>query len=51
MFRQGFPCPALLKDRSATARTGLSPSVAELSSSFRFATERPLAWSAFARHY
>ena len=51
MFRQGFPCPALLEDAGALTRTGLSPSMARLSRRFRFAQSAPLAWSAFARHY
>jgi len=38
------PLPAL-------ARTGLSPAMARRSRRFRFAKQRPLAWSAFARHY
>ena len=33
------------------SRTGLSPAMARLSRRFRYQKHRPLAWSAFARHY
>ena len=36
MFRQGFTCPALLKDQQASTPTGLSPTAADLSRSFGF---------------
>ena len=36
MFRQDFTCPALLKDNDCSTRKGLSPSMADLSRSFRF---------------
>lgn len=36
MFRQDFTCPALLKDNDYSTRKGLSPSMADLSRSFRF---------------
>ena len=36
MFRQGFTCPALLKDLPNTTHTGLSPAQAGLSRPFRF---------------
>ena len=32
-------------------RTGLSPTMAQLSSCFWLFPSEPLAWSAFARHY
>ena len=51
MFRQDGSCPALLKDLLPVSRTGLSPATARLSRRFRYQTHRPLAWSAFARHY
>jgi hypothetical protein len=35
MFRQNFTCSALLEDLVLLTRTGLSPTMAELSSSFR----------------
>ena len=40
MFRQGFTCPALLKDDVCLTRTGLSPAKAELSRSFRLLPHR-----------
>ena len=36
MFRQDFTCPALLKDNECSTRTGLSPTLANLSRLFRF---------------
>ena len=36
MFRQDFTCPALLEDLYLSTRTGLSPTMADLSRSFRF---------------
>ena len=36
MFRQGFTCPALLKDPTRPTHTGLSPAQAGLSRPFRF---------------
>jgi hypothetical protein len=38
MFRQDFTCPALLEDVCFSTRTGLSPTMADLSRSFRFFT-------------
>ena len=38
MFRQDFTCPALLKDELGFTRTGLSPAMAVLSNTFRFAS-------------
>ena len=46
-FRQGFTCPALLRiplSFTSLARTGLSPSMADLSRSFRF-TLQGISWS------
>jgi hypothetical protein len=34
MFRQGFTCPALLKDPQVSTHTGLSPAMAGLSRPF-----------------
>ena len=39
MFRQGFTCPALLKDLMKPTRTGLSPAKAGLSMPFRFISQ------------
>ena len=39
MFEQDFTCPALLKDFEIITRTGLSPSMGDLSRSFRFLTQ------------
>ena len=36
MFRQGFTCPALLKDLGVLTHTGLSPAKAGLSMPFDF---------------
>jgi len=36
MFRQGFTCPALLKDPVQPTHTGLSPATAGLSMPFYF---------------
>ena len=50
-FRQGFTCPALLEDRlepypyGALTRSGATFQTLPVDSI------RPLAWSAFARHY
>ncbi len=46
-FRQGFTCPALLRiplSISSLTHTGLSPSLAPLSSNFRFTLHR-ISWS------
>ena len=51
MFRQDYTCPALLKDPrkyypyGAITRSGRSFQTVPVLS------QRPLAWSAFARHY
>jgi hypothetical protein len=39
MFRQGFTCPALLKDLQKLTYTGLSPAEAGLSMPFYFHSE------------
>jgi hypothetical protein len=36
MFRQGFTCPALLKDHLFATCTGLSPTMAAFSKAFQF---------------
>jgi hypothetical protein len=52
MFRQDFTCPALLEDLiSLSTRTGLSPAMARPFQTVPVLKRRPLAWSAFARHY
>jgi hypothetical protein len=46
-FRQGFTCPALLRiplSITSLTHTGLSPSMADLSRSFRFTLHR-MSWS------
>jgi hypothetical protein len=51
MFRQGFTCPALLKDPcrpyayGAVTRSGTAFQLLQLN------PHKPLAWSPFARHY
>ena len=40
MFRQDFSCPALLKSSHSPTRTGLSPTMADHSRSFRFTCKR-----------
>ena len=49
IFRQDFTCPALLDTSYRASHTGLSPSMADLSRSFRSLSR--LGWSAFARRY
>ena len=39
IFRQDCTCPALLEDSAYITRTGLSPALAELSSSFRLSQQ------------
>ena len=51
MFRQGFTCPALLKDLNAFYRYGAITHYGQPSQVVLVITFRPLAWSAFARHY
>ncbi len=51
MFRQDVSCPALLEDRDADLAYGAVTLHAALSSAFGCLASRPLAWSAFARHY
>ncbi len=50
-FRQGFTCPALLKDPKTHYPYG---AVTRYGRTFQFVpvvVKRPLAWSAFARRY
>ena len=51
MFRQGFPCPALLKDRCRAYPYGAVTRYGATFQTLPVTRQRPLAWSAFARHY
>ena len=51
MFRQDFTCPALLEDLKAFYRYGAITHYGRLFQVILVLTLRPLAWSAFARHY
>jgi len=50
-FRQGFTCPALLKDQSAHYGYGAITHSGRPFQTARLLADRPLAHSAFARHY
>ncbi len=51
MFRQGFTCPALLEDRAVPYAYGAVTRSGRPFQTVRLETTRPLACSAFARHY
>ena len=51
MFRQGFTCPALLKDLSEHYAYGAITHSGAPFQTLRLNTHNPLACSAFARHY
>ena len=51
MFRQDFTCPALLEDLSAFYRYGAITRYGPTFQTVFVLTPKPLAWSAFARHY
>jgi hypothetical protein len=51
MFRQGFTCPALLKDRRGPFAYGALTRSGRPFQILRLDPRQPLAWSAFARHY
>ena len=51
MFEQDFTCPALLEDLYAFYRYGAITHYGWNFHSIPVLTQRPLAWSAFARHY
>ncbi len=51
MFRQGFTCPALLEDPHAFYPYGAITRFGATFQTLPVLTHRPLAWSAFARHY
>ena len=50
-FRQDFTCPALLEDLSAFYPYGAITHYGPTFQTVPVLTNRPLAWSAFARHY
>ncbi len=51
MFRQDFSCPALLKDLAGHYRYGAITRYGATFQMLLVIPTRPLAWSAFARHY
>ncbi len=51
MFRQGFTCPALLKDLMTFYPYGAITRFGRPFHAVRVLITKPLAWSAFARHY
>ena len=51
MFRQGFTCPALLKDPCKHYAYGAITHCGQPFQIVRLLLHRPLACSAFARHY
>ena len=51
MFRQDFTCPALLKDPSAHYAYGAGTRYGRTFKTVLLVADRPLACSAFARHY
>ena len=51
MFRQDFTCPALLKDLLPTYPYGAVTHCGPPFQTVPVIDNRPLAWSAFARHY
>ena len=51
MFRQGFTCPALLEDLTFAYPYGPITLYGPPFQTVSVAQVRPLAWSAFARHY
>ena len=51
MFRQDFTCPALLKDLSCYYPYGAITRYGPTFQTVPVTQMRPLAWSAFARHY
>ena len=50
-FRQDFTCPALLKDLRSFYRYGAVTRYGHTFQSVPVLNPKPLAWSAFARHY
>ena len=51
MFRQGFTCPALLKDPCVPYAYGAITHSGAPFQTLQLNTHEPLACSAFARHY
>jgi hypothetical protein len=51
MFRQGFTCPALLKDPSGHYAYGAVTRSGRPFQTVRLLPDEPLACSPFARHY
>ena len=51
MFRQGFTCPALLKDDQSLTAYGAVTRSGRAFQRVLLYLHSPLAWSAFARHY
>ena len=51
MFRQGFTCPALLKDMRSQHRYGAITRSGRPFHAVLVSSPMPLGWSAFARHY
>ncbi len=51
MFRQGFTCPALLKDHCKHYAYGAITHYGQPFQIVRLLSQQPLACSAFARHY
>ena len=51
MFRQDFSCPALLEDRKTPYPYGAITRSGPPFQTVLVRISRPLAWSAFARHY
>ena len=51
MFRQDFTCPALLKDFCSNYAYGAVTRYGRPFQIVPLVSQKPLAWSAFARHY
>ena len=51
IFRQDYTCPALLKDLISTDAYGAITRYGRRFQVVLLVSIRPLAWSAFARHY
>jgi hypothetical protein len=51
MFRQDFTCPALLKDFCSHYAYGAVTRYGHTFQSVPLVSQKPLAWSGFARHY
>ena len=51
MFKQGFTCPALLKDMTLIYPYGAVTRYGPTFQTVPVLIDAPLAWSAFARHY